>query len=1190
MTILQEKGIYSGGSISFSSDSILISPFLLNLIGGGVSGSGGTPSNIAKIIKVEINSSLTPGPVINRVSLFAPTYTINVGNPEGSVWISFNESLMDINLSLSKPTNTIIFGKISWPAGAGKTISSLEIDLSERTESYLATSLNPESPSHLYRDGTRWVAGNKNIPLSNLLVAQEVMQGVDRLSMGGEYFLSFSQSAQIYGEGQYIVVGECSHVARTLDNKFISFHTKIDEIAYIDGSSTRPSLTPTVAKKKIEGVVDITNISTSVLGSSTKFTKLKVGDILEVVDTSESVQVASIIDDTHLTLTSIPTTPALGTSLIGRANAAMINIYSSPSLYRNQNIYVMINKTTGAPSIGFSESPSTHYTFARTLAPVSGSATDLDGVEFEVLNDLNGIDRVREEMGSLFKGTLASGFLTPPELSEGSGSNLISFGKNILHILGHSINLGDTNIDLGAPPSSGSELDFVFLEVWREETPNIQVFSSIRVVKGINPINKNNPFSDPLVNSTAIAPAAFLVQEREGHWSSIDINNGVDLKRFAIPIALVSRFNSALFSSGNLNGGVGRPDQKTALLINKDEILNLAPFSGRERTNLLNSSINLLLQGLLKTGFDQAVYDEGLTGSFSTNPYQIDYIGSYSPGSKIGESDGGKRVWSRNTFQEIKFSFKFKSDSEAPNVGLGYTSPFCTFNEVNKKLTISPSISNDFQLSIDQLTGQPLVEIRWVDNGELVELASPWNIDGNSGVADITLDFSNHPVVSEIAVVFKAKYVDASGFSKIPSSIKSVKRNDASGFSNYFAVASSLQTHISKERDLTRSSTINSINYVDFLCVDSFGSSIKGYAHSIGYHKSGNGTSGPYTIPISLESTYTACSVIKAENAITKAPYPISYTEISGSDLLVRLKNGVPNNTPIIFYVGVEGNQFDYDKGSLEISNLGKASTINTINGNPITVGSSAIIRYCSGRLIWGLSSQNGKCVVWVNNISVPVKVEGLGSNLLTLDLSLTSVEWSSLTSAQKALYSVGSGGLYRPNSAYLVQFSIFESIEENSSIVIKYSYSASPWNPFDPTKGKAEVVDRGFFLLTTDGPANKGSSAFSPVSERFPEVQGVSNVGDGGVEASPLGLSDIMNFQQVESLFLEGSEIKFDGSLGLSSFVQAPNGMAVWVCKIKQGSSHLLFAYCVRDGQFILNNPNQAFITELQYNVRDIK
>ena len=291
----------------------------------------------------------------------------------------------------------------------------------------------------------------------------------------------------------------------------------------------------------------------------------------------------------------------------------------------------------------------------------------------------------------------------------------------------------------------------------------------------------------------------------------------------------------------------------------------------------------------------------------------------------------------------------------------------------------------------------------------------------------------------------------------------------------------------------------------------------------------------------------------------------------------VTLAQVIPSGSPVWFVMGVIGKELDFNAGSSEISNLTEAKI-----ENPRLAPSTGIMFFSTGNLIYGFSSQNETSIIYLEDYAVPVTITGFSTNLLRIDMNTTQLQYDSLSVGAQGQYVTNGSGGYKPVTNAVLKMGYLESRVEVQPIVLKYLYNASPLSLYN-TAFPAEVVDRGFLIQTIDGSGNRANSVFSPLDTILPAVQGILATGSGVLSPSPVGLNDISLYQQLSTPFLEGTEIVLDGSLALNVRVNPPAGLAAWVCLIEQDNKLLLFVYEVRDGLFILNSNNQAFVAELQ-------
>ena len=1123
MTILQQYGVYAGGVLSKQpalGRSILISPYFLNLYEGNVSGSGDV--NHTGITKaVELSFGVTASPTIYRTPLNPPIYKIFVGLPAGKVWIYYDEPHSDIGLSTTLPTGSVIFGAISWPANNGSVVtdnasiyytqpmsmSTVDIDLTDRTEALVAKSTGGLEATKLYYDSQRYIAGQLNKPLADSAVISEVLLAESSLRAGGNFFITLLQDSEITTDptnlysltNLSVLLSPCKHIARVI-NDFTTFNTKA-----VPGSAY-----------------------------------------------------------------------------------ALVKTYASAATFQNKYIYVMVHKQTGIPAIteesSIAFSSSTHYIIAKTDAPVGGAATDLTGVTFQVVNDIISLTRVQQEQAIIPRAEHPTGWLNPIKIDEVGGlDNTIHLNAETVSIDGFGVEISNQNITLPPPPVSGSAFDVVWLETEFVADPVLRVSSVIRVTRTLDPgiISLDHAMLHSSITNNAAAPVGFIRQAGNLFVASKP-ENDYDARTYALPIAIVSRYNTGVFGVANGNGGLNRPDNKTALIIKTPEILINAPtINRRTPKELVGKHGQFLLKGDLPVKLEEAIYGSGSTGHYSTKPLQVDFLGTNALGTSIGLPNGGRRLWGHNLAKPDTMTFLCQSNVDFS----GYVGVFNSAG--GHKLTIKvPAGTTDTEIVLDVVTGQPRdISVVWASDGTNVKTLGNWAVGPLNEVADIFLDTGDPSFASHdpgaILVSFKVKYTTRLGFSHLPADMVSASINDSAAFASKYWLSSKQAVNGKKQGELGPDVVVGSDLWKRQLWETALGSVFKFYAVQMRVPFNGNNLSNTaYIIPdtyVDGSDTYqfNGVSAVLDKNGQVLAVRECKW-DSANNRFEVKLISVVPSGDVVWFCMGVVGKELDYDTGSAEVSDLTEAKMIN-----PILAPASGIIFYSSGNLIYGMESLNNVSSVYLEDYAVPVALTGMGTNLLKIDMHISAAQYAGLPVAAQANYVVAGLG-YRPITGTVVKFGILESRNETQNIVVKYHYNSTPFVPFS-TASHAEVVDRGFLIQTTDGSGVFTNNPFGPLDIILPAVQGVLVTGNGVTNPSPLGMNDVFQYQQFNNPFLEGAEIVFDGTLALNVNTHQNEGLSAWICLIEQDGRLLLFVYEVRDGLFVLNNPNQAFVCELK-------
>lgn len=886
-------------------------------------------------------------------------------------------------------------------------------------------------------------------------------------------------------------------------------------------------------------------------------------------------------------------------------------------------ISLVLEKSTGIPSIVTSFNSALFYQIA--YANVDESVTDLADVDWIIVNNLGGITDIVENQANSIRSLHTTGFFRTIELEATEVANTFRFKTNIFNLYGYLLNVIDTNIDLGAPPTTGARRDFVYMQVKKKSVPWTQLEYEFRVVNDCDNVNYPDPFAEPSLIENDDSNA--YTYDANGYYKAEDSANEVDGFTYAIPIALIHRFNTGAYNSSSNRNGAGsdsRADGKSPTILNLQEIENRSPVAKKPDYNRATmGAIRKVLKGLLNHRLQPALLDSNI---YSRAPFQIDRLSTsdtpQSGTSFIGLADNIRFYFGNDHSKEIWMYGII--DKTADSGTEPYNSPAISFDIPSNNIHIQVPTSTEGQLVLDE-DNQPIIVAKWVTTGADVVFTNPtWTVELAPRVMSNTIDDSDAAYIAagdEFVIMFKIKYTDPDriGLSAIPSNLISASiGNDFDTLANTYAIATENYAIPTFIKELTRSTTISSVAYKDKLYLQQAGDTYKFYTYQMHYVKNRQ-VSADYVIPdtVNDNGTYSILGVVEARKVLTDELLNITKITLSGGNFTVTLTDnaGIPVNTPIKFVLACAGDtdkQVDLEIGSLAIKNITQ-SLMGQITSDGNTDG---FYRYAGndsadikGRIIYGFSSAQFTDIdpvdfkAFVGEDLVPVVVNGLGTNLITIDF--TQEDISNFDAGNWA-----GAGPYYPDNGVTLQFGVLLSNRLNDNLYFQYQYNSLPFIAFKPANGDdayndylseprlpydtgdgAVVLHRGLLLLSTDGIGNGQSTVFSPVSERLPVVQGVDIIGEN--VPSNTGLSDILNsgIEQLNDLIVEGIPITFDDNIGLGLTVEAGTSVAAWFALIKQVNLLRLFLFEIRDGQFVLNEDNvpQAFVCELEENYREV-
>lgn len=877
--------------------------------------------------------------------------------------------------------------------------------------------------------------------------------------------------------------------------------------------------------------------------------------------------------------------------------------FSNINLVQGQTIYIAINKTTGAPYIGTSFNSSTHSLIAQSS--VDPSATNLNSQEFEIVNNLGGQVKLVDTISKTIKGYYAPGFIYPVVL-EGIGSNKVLFKKNILVFDGYLKEIPDTEITFPESVNTGVRYDVCYINIWKESLPWTDLNYAFQVVTNFQCATYSDPFSQPgLITSGS----GEYVYNSNGYYEALNSDRSVDGRDYAFCLGVVRRLNKSNYSLTNENGGVFRPDGRTHNTITSIELR--APYTVRKTSkNLLGNAVRKILKGDLNTRYMPSTTNSSI---YDKEHIKIDRLGNtetVTGTTRIGSLDGIRTNWSNNYSREVTLFALFRVDLDSGSSP--YNFPSITYSDSSKILIIKVPDGTSGQLLMNDF-GIPIAELTWVGSGLPVEILGDWSVgDPRNSSARLDTDHVNYVSNGEIAVAFKVNYlqdpdIPSVGLTQVPSRIIDVSiSGDSSVLQNRFAPGLTKYNNPTKIRDLEDSTVIEDVDYFDSLYLQRAGDTRKGHTFELHIVRAGNAStltdysfSNVYT---EGSDNYTLGNLIEVIRLDTLARVPVSkFILDTGNVFKVRLGQSIANTIPLEFVFGSVGGhankQLDIAINNLSIDNVTQAS-IQSITSD----GSTSYI-VSDGNIIYGVGSLNRNGLYkqhhcYVGKDYVPCTFEGLGTNRVVIKPLISADIYGTLTEPSNWTLS---GIQYKPSSGSLIRYCVLKPYKNQSTeIYIRYLYNALPFIPFKPVSGRfvyeksvtddpIQVVDPGYIYMATDGTANDSQHISAPSERRFPTVDNVTIIGLD-VDNNPPGLvSTVGNIAMIEDLFMEGSEVNFLSNYHFGVSVDAGSGLAALLSLVKQNNVLRLLVFEKRSGDLVLDNPENAFLVDLEGNPREV-
>jgi hypothetical protein len=833
---------------------------------------------------------------------------------------------------------------------------------------------------------------------------------------------------------------------------------------------------------------------------------------------------------------------------------AYMHTFTSVVEFQGQTIYIAIDNETGEPLVATSYNPATHSLVA--IGPVSPTETDLVNVDFEIVNNLGGQSQLVQTVSGMVRGYYAPGFLTPFHIRE-LPSNSLRLLNNTIVLDGFLKDTITTDVDLTAAPLNVGEIryDFVYIRLWKKSVPWIELEYTYHVVTDVDIANYDDPFQEP--GKVLNGESNNYVYNRSGYYTASNTANPVDNLDYAIPIAVVRRYNQEAYSPTNKNGGSSRPDGKTYDNISVIDDVNIrAPHTTRRTLrSLLSEAVKQVLEGNLTTSFQESANDPGI---FANRHLQTDRLGTaavVTGSSLVGTIDGMRYFWSNQLSKDVTMYALLKFDVDS---GIGaYNFPSVTYNNAGSTLIIKVPDGTNGVLARDVNNLPKNVKVVWVDTGKDVVFLNPWSV-GDPRNAQAVLDTSDLDYIDattnysgEFAIMFDINYTDTGlvGLSQVPFRIIDASlNNDPSLLANTFAVSLDSFENPTWVKDMSRVTVIGSENYTDKLYLQKSGDVRKGHIYEVHYHVAGNNdTISDYVIPDAVidGGNYAMAMLLEARRLDTNEVIPITLSRwmfAPSNEFRIRLSEAVPTNVAVKFVFGtVEGDadkQIDIVRGNLSINNITEAKMVS-LTGDETNDGTYS---FSDGHLIYGTTAQNydgikRKHVAYVDEELVPCTVEGIGTNRVVITIQIEDI--TGLTPA--AWFNAGS--YYIPATGTQIRFSTLRTYKlSGSELYIRYQYNSLPFIPYQATAGRygttptlennlpynpedrrAFVQEAGYIFMSTDGTANEGSSIASPASKRFPVVDGIQVIGGLAVNKAS-GLIHIHSgVAHKRELYLEG-------------------------------------------------------------------
>lgn len=839
-------------------------------------------------------------------------------------------------------------------------------------------------------------------------------------------------------------------------------------------------------------------------------------------------------------------------------------------------IYIWVDVTTGEVFSGTTYTPPDGVLVGYGDVPFS--ATTLADVPWVLASQVADANAQSGTSVSIQNATLPSGFV---KKSAATTSTVVQksllVAENVAIIKGVEYRVPEQQIIFPDAPLTGERMDLLFAEFYRSVDPSPPTSGEFYInVPGVGfivahtryVIIANVPYVDAQnlmlqAGVTGLGGGNF-VREPGGHYASPYLP-AADGYSYALPVALVSRFNQAPFADTNLDGGglsglnSTRPDGKKHNFIHIDEVELPGPILGMHGFNhaaIFGKILHDILRGQHPNKLGRS---SQLPNHYSKRPLQLDAMSS-SPvagANLLSALDGVRREWSAAPVP-YWLGTHFQN-------GLDATSTFHAFEDGSRTVTLIAPI--DATLWLGGLGGtQPVVQLVWVDTGAPVQLTGAWSVgvDAQSATAIVDDGAPGYEPSGLIALSF-AVIQDAVNFlGNTPTQVYSTTLNG-----NAFYAAQPDPTTFTFA---TLPATL-----------DPVGPTTKAEAFSVETVVLGAGSSlitvpatvgGVAVIGVRSVVAVTTSTVVGIKTVVLGTPthaVTLAAAVALGDQLRVTLLlagslcNIVPTNRTL----------GDFSEATIHTQTIngGGASFNLVLPHNRVLRGLYSYARVANAPLVQG---------VYIDDYLYPATVTGFDRNFVVLNLTLTLTDYAALPPAQQAKWQLDllNNYYYLNVGTYALKLALLWSsaLAVVDTFKVTYAYHGLPWSPIAGGE-EFDLLHKGYIVASNSSIANRSPSYTHPLAERFPAVRGT--IQGPTITTPETTLSDPALMELSGFIPFEGLRFGIDGSLDFGLGISAPgDGFMVWASLVKDGPYMKLLAYVVQDNAFSISDDAKAFVS----------
>jgi hypothetical protein len=854
-----------------------------------------------------------------------------------------------------------------------------------------------------------------------------------------------------------------------------------------------------------------------------------------------------------------------------------------------ERIYVWASPDNGEVYSGITYDPENGVLVA--YGNVTTGMTSLAQVKFILSSEIAESNAQSGATIAVQAAALPSGFVQPVAFTRSTTVyRTATSAEAIALIKGMEFLMPQTTHVFPAAPETGTRLDLLFAEFYREvesapplnrsfylQVPGVgYVVTKVRfkIVTGV----AYAPPETILLQSLVTNDAGFAyTRHAGGHFEAPDVR-AYDGYTFALPLALVSRFNQAPFSLENLAGGgldaenqPTRPDGKSHVLFHLDEWETLAPLTNlpaRDPAQLFGRALAATLRG---ENANQMAPSQLLPAFYSKAPLQQDVIAPLNASdlglfTRLSAPDGVRREWSANP-QPYWLGTHFVADADA-------VSALHTYEEGTRTLTISAP--QGALLEVGGFGGnQPVVALRWVESGRVVVLQAPWVIgnDGQSATAILDRGDAHYNPSGTVGLSFAVRQQRTGFMTRMPRAILRALYNGA---------PMTLAEVVAPGRTPVLPPPPAPYH------VTPVGNPLKGDARTV-------------RVPVVADgSNQVRVPVTHAEHAVLG---PVRARVVGGAELTIKhveyedfadpaAQLRVWLSAPVLAGETVE---LDLALGGVIANVVPQHAALGDVARArfvPFTVqGETAAVRLAlpyNTVLRGSFSYQRDAAApathgVYLDGWLYPVSLAGFDRNVIDLNFLLSPEVFNTLPEAQQAKWESdpeNAAGYRLKAGTYALQLPalLSHALAASDVVQVLYRYQNAPYLPVSPD-ASFSLLHRGQLLATNSSLANVSTYFAAPVCERLPRVRGLVK----GAEAAQVEttLQDPLRVNPLGQLPIDGTSFELNGALDFDLGVVDPDaGVVAWFALVAERRYVKLFCYVTENESFTLDTPSRAFLT----------